>query len=262
MAIKIDKPTRALIITMIALVVVVLIISKYYYGRENKAIDPRTVEANLLYGSYNQFTLDNQYDSIFALLDKVEGIYSVIHHYRNSYEMGVLYNNRAAAWLTFALAKMEDSTSISSEYFNLPIDSLLILSKKAVDRSISIYENWLADFGDLDEAKIREKIPDNFLIGLQKYSSEEQQNFLQKRIEDIQTAQLETPRRLSVSYTNLGIVYRHLEDYENAIKCYKKAVDYWDKNMTAENNLNILLGKPLKKRNFIQRLFPAERKKD
>jgi hypothetical protein len=51
-------------------------------------------------------------------------------------------------------------------------------------------------------------------------------------------------------------------DYEKAINNYQKAIDLWDQNLTAENNLNILLGKPLKKRNLIQKLFPPKRKEN
>ena len=66
----------------------------------------------------------------------------------------------------------------------------------------------------------------------------------------------ETPRRLSVSYTNLGIMYRFREDYENAALSYKKAMDLWEDNLSAENNLNILLGRPLKKRSLLRKIFP------
>ena len=84
-------------------------------------------------------------------------------------------------------------------------------------------------------------------------------NFIKKRITEITEAQTETKRRLSVSYTNLGLVYRQQLKYEDAVLSYQKAIENWDRNLTAENNLNKLLGRPEKKRNLIQKLFPPER---
>jgi len=33
-------------------------------------------------------------------------------------------------------------------------------------------------------------------------------------------------------------------------------MELWGENLTAENNLNILLGRPVRKRTFIQKMFP------
>ena len=35
--------------------------------------------------------------------------------------------------------------------------------------------------------------------------------------------------------------------------------ELWDRNLTAKNNLNVLLGQPMEKRNVIQRMFPPDR---
>jgi tetratricopeptide (TPR) repeat protein len=62
-----------------------------------------------------------------------------------------------------------------------------------------------------------------------------------------------------VSYTNLGIILRHQGDIKGALKSYKKALELWDKNLSAENNINILIGKPIRERSTLERLFPDQK---
>ena len=135
----------------------------------------------------------------------------------------------------------------------------LPVPKKMVTRSIEIYEAWLEQFDLKNKAEVKDLIRQPFLSGLERYTIEEQEIFLEQRAEEIIAAQNETKRRLSVSYTNLGIIYRHREDYEKAAKYYQQAISLWSNNLTAVNNLNILLGRPLEKRNFLERLFPPEK---
>ena len=230
----------------------------YYYHHVNSSKDPRIKYARELYENYNDLTVQNNFVAIFSLLDSVEYNYRKIDHYQKSFEVGVLYNNRAAAYLTMALYDNRPE-----KYMLLSKDSLLYLAQQNVYKSISIYKSWLSQFDQLTtSAQIEKFISGNFFIGLEKYSKKEKSNFLKSRIKEIETAQYETKRRLSVAYTNLGIIHRHFEDYENAINSYQKAIELWDQNLNAENNLNILLGKPLKKRNLIQKLFPPKRKEE
>ena len=98
-----------------------------------------------------------------------------------------------------------------------------------------------------------------FLLGLENYTEKEKINFISKRVSEIVDAQNETPRRLSVAYTNLGIIKRHQEKYKDAIDCYTKAIELWDMNLAAENNLNTLLGRPLKKQNMLRKIFPPKK---
>jgi tetratricopeptide (TPR) repeat protein len=85
------------------------------------------------------------------------------------------------------------------------------------------------------------------------------EKYLRTRTEEILEALEENPRRLSVCYTNLGLIYRYRGEYIKAAEQYKKAIELWDRNLDAENNLNKLLNKPLRKRNFIQRMFPPSK---
>lgn len=244
-----NSKTRALIFTMCALVLGGLIISHFYYKSVNASVDPRIVQARKLYENYNLFAQKNELDSIFWLMDTIESIYTKVEQYRNSFEVGVLYNNRAATCL---------SLSMHDENITLK-DSLLEIANESINNSITIYENWLISYDGKSEQELEKDLEQGFLVGLEDFAEEDQQKFLHKRIREIIEAQVETKRRLSVSYTNLGLVYRHQLQYEAAALAYQKALEYWDRNLTAENNLNKLMGRPEKKRNLIQRLFPPER---
>jgi tetratricopeptide (TPR) repeat protein len=245
-----NKPTRLLILVMSGLVVLGISIASLYYKKQNQSVDPRVKKARLLYEKYNDFAQAGAYDSIFQLLDTIEHLYQQYPHYENSFETGVLYNNRAAAWLT--LATLTGNTAGEPE----KRDSLLDRAEKNARQSIKIYQSWKKKFDDKNKKEIETVIRKSFFQGLEKYDQEKKQLFLARRAEEIAQSKVETDRRLSVSYTNLGLVYRHKSRYEEAARQYKKAMELWDRNLTAENNLNRLLGRPLKKRNIIQKLFP------
>ncbi len=246
-----NKSVRSLIIVMSALVLIVIVFSRRYYAAKDAAVDPRIVPARELYEKYNGFAAENQFDSIFRLMDTIESIYSRHAHYLDSYETGVLYNNRAAAWLTLGL--------YGSNTDSVEQAVLISRAEQSVRTSIRIYESWQEQVGDKSPEQIAQSISEKFLHGLAAYPEEEKAVFLQTRINEIADAKEEIDRRLSVSYTNLGIVYRHRKKYDSAAVCYQKALDLWDRNLTAENNLNILLGLPLRKRDFFERMFPPER---
>ncbi|MFO7873528.1 MAG: hypothetical protein R6U62_03515 [Bacteroidales bacterium] len=248
-----NKPTRALVLILSAIVFIGVLISRHYYKGVNETVDPRVKEARLLYEKYNDYAKTNNFDSIFHLMDSIEAAYSKYPHYRNSYETGVLYNNKAASYLTMALHL--DSTSNQPERQ----DSVFSMAETMVNKSIAIYTDWLDKYDDKSPEEIMNLIEPEFYIGLEQYSRELQEAFINNRVEEIQEAQLETKRRLSVSYTNLGIIKRQRTQYVEAAKHYKTALDLWEQNLTAENNLNLLLGKPLEERSFLQKLFPPER---
>lgn len=193
-------------------------------------------------------------------MDTIQKIYQEIPHYKESFELGVLHNNKAAAFITISLFK--DTVEVyylMKPYSLFSKDSLLSLAEKEIKSSIDLYENWLLEYDSLNELQVKEKIQLEFLNGVEGLDNEEQEGMLSVRVEEIIEAQVETKRRLSVSYTNLGIVYRHKEEYEKAANQYIKALELWEDNLSAENNLNILLGKPLKKRTLVQRLFPKRK---
>ncbi len=248
-----NKPTRLLILVMGGLVVLGITISSLYYKKQNQSVDPRVKKARLLYDKYNDFAQAGAYDSIFHLMGTIEALYGQYPHYKHSFETGVLYNNRAAALLTMARATGNDPGEVKKR------DSLLAMAGKNARKSIEIYQSWKNKFHNKNKKEIEMLIQESFFQAMAPCDEEKKQLYLAKRAEEIAQSMLETDRRLSVSYTNLGLVYRHQLQYEKAARYYKKAMDLWDRNLTAENNLNRLFGRPIKKRNFIQKLFPPEK---
>lgn len=246
-----DKRTRALLFIMGALVAVCIFIARVHYNGINKTIDPRMVDARKLYNRYDGYAQSNQFDSVLWLMDTLESIYISHEHYKNSYEIGVLLNNRAAAYLTQALYRSGgDSTAM---------DSLVQIAGFWTDKAINLYRGWNGRFKSKSEPEIQEQIKTDFFIGLEEIPEAERQLYIEKRSSEILEAQIETDRRLSVSYTNKGVIHRYRKQYTEAAKCYETALQLWGRNLSAENNLNILLGKPLKKQNVVQKLFPPDR---
>jgi tetratricopeptide (TPR) repeat protein len=249
---------RGLITAMIIIVAIGFSVAKLYYDYENKAIDPRIIKARELYKRFDSLAEKQDFKGLFILLDSIEAIYTPLPHYQDSYELGVLYNNRAATWLSMAIYHDEKSLSLDGTTL-LSKDTLLYLSQQAAKHSIQLYETWIDRFGQLPEDEIKTKIYTDFKKGLNHVSDRELERFIEKRATEMLEAQLETPRRLSVAYTNLGIVLRHKEDYSKAIEMYQKAMELWDKNLAAENNLNTILGRPHKKQNILQKILPPDK---
>ncbi len=250
MIFKMNKTTGVLILVMSTLVILTFFGVSYYYKYDNQSIDPRVVRANELYEQYNELARSSNYQGVLLLMDSIENIYSNYPHYKESFEVGILYNNRAATYLAMALKQKESKETK---------DSLLNLSKINVHRSIEIYTNWLSAWEHKNSEEIKLNLTPHFSPNDSAFHGENVSRYVNKRVKDVVEAQIETNRRLSVSHTNLGMVYRHKEQYDNAVKEYFKALEYWPDNLTAENNLNIILNQPLKKPSVIRRLFPKER---
>jgi len=234
---------------MTVIVILGLSIAWSYYGNINKSEDPRVIEAKVMYKSYNTLVEESRYDDGLLLLDSIADIYAKYDDYKNSYEVGVIHNNRAAIYLTIALA-MHDGTAK---------DSIIAIAENNVQGSITIYEGWLNEFGSMSESDIRNWATPIYQSSNFPFNRELIDRYIEKRVADVQLAQRETTRRLSVSYTNLGIVLRNQNQIEQALKTYKKALELWDKNLTAENNINLILGRPLKERSTLERLFPDKK---
>jgi tetratricopeptide (TPR) repeat protein len=253
-----NRPTRALILVMIALVITGLVIAKTYYARANNSIDPRIIPARQLYSKYDSYASIGNYYRLFSLLDSIETIYKKYNHYSNSYELGVLNNNRSAALITIAL--YSDSIRVDfNPFFGANRDSLLLMAEEKALGAIEYYESWLLRYRGKSNDEISNEIEEQFFSDFIVESDREREIYLKARTKEISVALLEADRRLSVSYTNLGVLYRVKGDLEGAAKQYEKALGLWDRNLSAENNVNSLLGRPIKKRNILQKLFPPER---
>ncbi|MFA8433782.1 MAG: tetratricopeptide repeat protein [Marinifilaceae bacterium] len=249
--VKIRIQTGRVIAVMTLLTIVAVIFAWFYYSGINSSEDPRVIEAKRIYANYSRFSEAEDFGGMISSLDSIQAIYKSVDHYADSYEMGVIHNNRCAIFLHHAIHKCEDS----------------ILRKKNIDtaneyanKSIAIYNGWIKEFGSLNTSEVKTKISADFALESFDLSDQMKEKILDKRVEEILDAQFEISRRLSVCYTNWGIILRHKEKYQEAGDCYVKAMKLWKENLTAKNNLNILLGRPQEKRSMIKKLFPEDRK--
>ncbi len=205
-----------------------------------------------------QYARSGDYYRIFTLLDSIEQIYKSTTHYRESFELGVVDNNRAASLLTIALFG-DSIPQTSNPWWEWPTDSIVSLAEMYVNRAITTYNNWNSRYEGKSKQQIQAMIESGFMVGLEDSEPHLKSEYLEARIREIEKAQLENNRRLSVCYTNLGLVSRFQGNYEDAVKQYERALVLWDRNLDAENNLNKLLNRPVRKRNIIQQLFPPEK---
>jgi tetratricopeptide (TPR) repeat protein len=235
---------------MVILGAIGIAIAWVYYGNLNRAVDPRVRQAHIMYGRYNVYASENNVEMVLALLDSIEDIYLSVPHYTDSYEMGVVYNNRASVFLSRALS---DSVfeEIRLHYFSL--------SEHYLNKSMLYYTRWIDLFGNKSEEEIAACVHEEFSADGVLSKNKNLDAIIRSRVKEIRTAQLEMPRRLSVSYTNLGIIRRHENKPEEAIQHYIKALDLWDQNHIAKNNMNVLFGRPIEKQSIMRKLFPPER---
>ena len=247
---NITKGTKTVILVMTVLVLIGVYIAYVYYDGINNAEDPRVIKAKYQYKAYNEFVNQNNFEAVFATLDTIENIYSEFSDYRNSYEMGVVYNNRSAVWITIALRAVSENNDRSSY-----LDSAKIYSEK----SIKIYESWINEYEKLTKNDILNNIKKYYSESDPVYADNDLIKIIDKRADDIVLAQNETLKRLSVAYTNLGIIQRHLAEYDNAMASYKRALELWKANRSAKNNINILLGRPVEEASTIEKLFPEDK---
>lgn len=247
---QLKRSSYILILIMLGIFLVGIWYADQYYGQFNAAEDPRVIRAKELYQDYNTLAAEKKYHEILDLLDSIELIYENYEDYKDSYEVGVLYNNRAAIYLNLVL--FEPITETEK-------DSLMDLSLVYLSYSRLTYEKWKAYFGSLSANELKKHFTPIYQRAYSVADSSIQNSYVRKRIDEMQLAQKEVNRRLSVTYTNLGILHKQMGNIEEALVQYEKALKLWPDNLTAKNNINVLFGRPLEKRGLIDRLFPKER---
>ncbi|MBE0679321.1 MAG: hypothetical protein IH592_11215, partial [Bacteroidales bacterium] len=154
------------------------------------------------------------------------------------------------------LMALYDSTMTEPEK-----ETLLELSVTYCDSSIAVYKRWLDEWGELPEEEVARRVHDEMDENDVAFAGLNYRRISGKRVSDIMLARIETPRRLSVSYTNKATAYRHLMIQDSALVWYDRALALWKDNRTAESNLSVLLGGEPVKPGLIKTLFPPDRKK-
>ena len=248
--------TKKVLAVVITITATIFIGSYFYYGEINKAEDPRIMPAKTLFLTYDKELESDQYVEAITLLDKIIDIYRKTPGYENSYEIGVMLNNKATVYL------VELETELLTDKDNVQKKTMqksLNVAAAHTNDAIAIYEKWLKEMGTLSKEQIKQKIKPFFDANDPAFAGMNVNKVLKKRVNTILDAQIETPRRISVSLTNLGMINRYRGNLEEARENYKKAITLWDRNYTAQDNLAILHNQPVKKRSMISRMFPPER---
>jgi tetratricopeptide (TPR) repeat protein len=242
----------------LAVALVILCYAVYHYSKINSAEDPRIIEAKELLRKYEKGLESNQYGEAMSILNGMERIYRMTPGYEKSYEIGVILNNKASVYLVQLETSLLEDEKIDRDKMLETLNEAEAFTRDAV----TIYENWLSSMGSLSPDEIKRKIEPVFDPNDPALKEVNVGDVLNKRINDIVLAQVETKRRLSVTYTNLGVISRYKGKLQEAKEYYQKAIALWDRNYTAQDNLNILMNKPIEKRSMINRLFPPERTED
>lgn len=253
-----DKRIRTIVLIMLAVVVVSLVGAQLYYSQLNNRVDPRIKAARVLYEDYNKLAESGDYHAVLELLDTVENIYNSHPHYQYSYETGVIANNRAAVFLTIALHRDSLPAPMLKD---ISRDSLIAMAEAEVCHALYIYKYWKRNYLDKDRQQWQKMIDDDFSTGFEEYTDEQVRKYLENRLDEFEDARTEINRRLSVSHNNLGMIYRYRQNYDSALVHYNKAIELWSENLTARNNLNVLLNRPKEKRSMLRKLFPPPKDK-
>ena len=127
---RFTRQTRNLILVMLVIVVLGVLAAWIYYRHENAAVDPRIMDARLMLKQYDELMKEGAFEEGMVVLDSIESIYKRVPCYAHSFEMGVINNNRASAWLTMALYKTNDS---------LQKVEMLELARREIIKSIKLF---------------------------------------------------------------------------------------------------------------------------
>ena len=247
----ISKKLKTLLLAL-ALIAGVIVASGYFYYRSlNLAEDPRIIDARKKMAEYNELMSEDEKDLALVILDSVEDIYMRTPGYADSYERGVILNNRGSVFLIKAETEMiEDEKADKGN---------LVLAERYIIDGIDIYTRWLERIEPMGRGEIREMILPYFRADDPAFEGLDLEKIIEKRVDDIMDSKIETRRRLSVSHANLGIVRRYEGDLEGAKVQYERALELWPDNYVAEDNLHRLFGQEPEKRNLIQQMFFKDR---
>ena len=247
----ISKGTKVILAITFSVSLIAIIFAFFYYRSVNRAEDPRVTKAREYLIDYEKAAGTLNLIEVFPYLDSADVIYRSLPDYRYSFETGVIYNNKSSMLLLMALY---DTEVIEHEK-----KSLLDLAMKYCDSSINVYQKWISEWDTLSPATIALKVKPYMNAADPAFEGLNFERIFSKRVTNIITAQIETPRRLSVSLSNKGTIFRHLIMPDSALAYYTKALSIWNDNRTARSNMSVLMGGEPVKPTVIESLFPPDK---
>ena len=249
----ITKGTKVILAITFSVSVAAVVFAFFYYRNVNNSQDPRIKKAREFLLLYDKISGRINSFEAFPLLDSAHTIFRSLPDYETSFENGLIYNNKCSALLLMAIY---DSTIPGPEKINL-----LDLSMRYCDSSIYVYSSWISDWDSLSPEAIAERIRPFMKEDDPVFSEYNFKKVFSRRVKNITMAQVETPRRLSVSLSNKGTIYRHMLKPDSSLICYRQALSLWKDNRMAESNLNVILGRDPVKPSIIESLFPPDKNK-
>ncbi|MFO7615966.1 MAG: tetratricopeptide repeat protein, partial [Bacteroidales bacterium] len=231
---SISKGTRVVFIITLVICLSAILIAAAYYRGINRASDPRILPARELVSQAEEMTAGLQGMESVRLLDSALTLVRSVPGYAYSWEPGVIFNNISSAWLMMALY---DSTLAPAKK-----EALLGAAGRFADSSLYLYRRWMDEWGTMPKEDVTQRIAPWFEPDDPSFAGLKPEQILNKRVREILSAQIETPRRISVTLTNRGTVHRHLNQPDSALLCFAEALELWDENRAARSNLKVLQG--------------------
>jgi tetratricopeptide (TPR) repeat protein len=250
----ITKGTKVIMAITFSVSMLALAFAFFYYRNINQSEDPRIKKARALLLHYEKVSGRITSYANFYLLDSANAIFRSFPDYASSFETGLIYNNKSSALLIMAIY---DSSVNESEK-----SMLLNLSMRYCDSSISTYRGWIEEWDNLSADTIAERLRLHMKKDDPAFKGLNFNKVISRRVKNMVTAQVETPRRLSVSLTNKGTIYRHMMLPDSSLMCYQEALALWKDNRQAKSNMNVLLGGEPIKPTLIESLFPPDKNKE
>jgi tetratricopeptide (TPR) repeat protein len=250
----ITKGTKVILSITFTVSLLAVLFAFFYYRNLNKSEDPRISKARELLLQYEKASAERTSFDWFPYLDSALVVFRSLPDYKSSFEEGLIQNNKCSALLLMAIY---DSTLNAGEK-----KQLLNLSMAYCDSSISIYRKWIAGWDGLSREETADKLRPLMKSEHPAFGKMNFERIFSRRVDNQLTAMIETPRRLSVSLSNKGTIYRHMLKPDSALTYYQMALALWKDNRTAENNLRVLLGGDPVKPTLIESLFPPDKNKN
>lgn len=249
---KFSEGTKVVLAITVIVSFLAVLFAFLYYRNINASQDPRIEKAVKYLSRYDKESAGGDITAAFHLLDSAFVVFSSLPDYTDSFEKGVIYNNKCSNLL---LTAMYDSTLGLNEK-----KTLLDLAGSYCDSSILVYQQWLSEWEKLSVEEILYRLKPVMQKDDPAFKGYNFKKIFNRRIKYITEAQVETPRRLSVSLTNKGTIFRHRLMPDSAAACYGRALDLWKNNRIATSNISVLMGGDPVKPTIIESLFPPDKK--